>query len=166
MANFRVAFVIALCASLFTAMLTAIDQFLIEPEASSGVRHVGIEFEAYGLFSSMLGLLLTFRTGQAYSRFWGGILDAYEVTGGLFRVASNLMAFADFGKATEKEVLVFRHRMARLVSLLSAMMLSQLEGKDSLNAEQGYDLLDVDSLDMTKVRVLSREKAMIELADT
>ena len=159
--NFKVAARIALVTSFLAAALTCIDVLFLPFDA--GMRLLGIETGHFGLFTSVLGLLLTFRTGQAYSRFWEGTCAAYEVTGGLCKVASNLLAFAHHNKAREEEVGAFKQTVTRLVSLLSAMMLAQLEGRDSLNAEQAYSLLDAVSIDMHRVRALSKSVAKTEV---
>ena len=206
--NFRVAFVIAVVASFFTAVLITVDQFFVvdtdlrhwdiphvsfsccllffcqtpthhlQPRSPSNltlptssphsqfarVRYLGIESGPYSLFTSVLALLLAFRTSQAHDRFEEGISTAYEVTGGLYMAASNLFAFAQYGSASKKDVQGFQQTVARLMSLLSALMLSQLEGRDSLNVENGYEMMDVASLSMKKVRSLSKEEAKTEVA--
>ena len=77
--------------------------------------------------------------------------------------ASNLMAFAHHGNASWEEVQGFKQTVVRLVSLLSAMMLAHLEGTDTLNSEEGYDILDLASLHMTRVRVFAKEKNKTEV---
>jgi len=159
--NFRVAFVIAVVASSFTAVLITVDQFFV---VDTDLRYLGIESGPYGFFTSVLGLLLAFRTSQALDRFEEGISTAYEVTGGLYMAASNLVAFVQYGSASKEDIQRFQQTVTRLVSLLSAMMLSQLEGRDSLNMENGYHMMDVASLNMNKVRSLSKEQAKTEVA--
>eukprot|EP00450_Noctiluca_scintillans_P010152 CAMPEP_0194496250 /NCGR_PEP_ID=MMETSP0253-20130528/13587_1 /TAXON_ID=2966 /ORGANISM="Noctiluca scintillans" /LENGTH=292 /DNA_ID=CAMNT_0039337625 /DNA_START=12 /DNA_END=887 /DNA_ORIENTATION=+ len=53
--------------------------------------------------------------------------------------------------------------MVRLLSLVSAMMLTQLEGKDTLHVDSGYNVLDVVSLDMAKIRMLAKEEKKAEV---
>ena len=98
-----------------------------------------------------------------FHRFWDGASAAYEVTGGLYMAASNWMAFAHHGNVSWEEVQGFKQTVVRLVSLLSAMMLTHLEGTDTRNSEEGYDILDLASLHMTRVRVLAKEENKTEV---
>ena len=52
----------------------------------------------------------------------------------------------------------FKQTMIRLLSLVSAMMLTQLEGKDTLTGDSGYNILDVSSLEMAKIRMLAKDE--------
>ena len=77
--------------------------------------------------------------------------------------ASNLMAFGHYGHSSADDIESFKQTIARMMSLLSAMMLTHLEGFDALDTERGYDLLDVGSLDMTRVRALAKEDKKTEM---
>jgi len=73
------------------------------------------------------------------------------------------MAFVHHGETSLQDIEVFKQTMARLLSLTSAMMFSQLEGKNSLNLERGYNILDLSSLDMNTIRALVKEEKKAEV---
>ena len=136
------------------------DEFVFDEPV---IANLGIDGQVFSTLTAVLGFLLSFRTGQAYMRFWDGTHAAYEVTGGLYMAASNLMAFAYHGNAPQEEIRVFKQTIVRFMSLLSAMMLTQLEGKDTLNGDSPYVTMDVGSLDMHRVRILAREERKAEV---
>ena len=158
--NFRLAFMIAGVSSLLTTVLVSVDDFLL-PEHR--IRNMGLEAGSFGIFTSVLGFLLSFRASQAFNRFWDGASAAYEVVGGLHTAASSLLAFAHYGTAPAVEVDTFKQTVVRLVSLLSAMMLTHLEGRDTMQKETGYEILDLTSLQMNKIRVLAKEAQKTEM---
>ena len=157
--NFRSAAAIATLSSGVTLLLVVADVFSSEPH----FRNLGIDPGPYSVISGVLGLLLSFRTGQAYNRFWSGATAVYDVTGGLYMAASNLVAFAYYGNTNSREdIEVFKQTTVRLISVLSAMMLADLEGYDPL-LRTDFEILDVGALQSTLVRSLLNEANKTEV---
>merc|ERR1719284_90380 len=122
--NFRSAFLVAVFMSCLTAGLVPFDHLAGEPR----IRNLDIDVGPYGIITGVLGFILSFRTSQAYSRFWLGAHAVYDMTGGLVMAASSLVAFAHHGDAHSDAIQQFKQTVVRLVSLSSAMMLTELEG--------------------------------------
>jgi len=125
-------------------------------------RNLEINMGPYTTISGVLGFLLSFRTSQAVSRFEDGAHAVYDITGGLVMAASSLAAFAHHGSHRREEVESFKQRMTRLMSLLSAMMLTELEGVDSLT-QTNFEILDLRSLSVRQLRHLARETNKTEV---
>jgi len=99
---------------------------------------IGMSF--LGMFTSVLGFLVVFRSQQAYSRWWEGGTLLQELRGEWFNAYSSLLAFCNPDPAKEQDVLVFQHRLVRLVSLLYASALEQVTTMESAD----FELLDLD----------------------
>lgn len=69
----------------------------------------------------------------------------------LYTAASRSFAFALFKGAARQDADEFKHMVARLVSLLSALMISQLENWDPLT-DDAYEILGLASLDVPRNR--------------
>jgi len=110
----------------------------------------------------VLGFLLSFRTGQAYKRFWTGACAAHETTNCVFMAASNLVAFVQCGSGDEKAKDVFRQTIVRLMSMLNSMMLQELEGSDITLFSQ-IPVMDADSLGKKELRALVGEENKTQL---
>ena len=103
---------------------------------------------AYTTYASTLGFLLVFRASQAYSRFWDGITSAYGWVGNFTDCTYSLFAFARFKDIDPDGRIDFLHTAARLVSLLGATILLDLEGSNNdAHISQQMQVLDVDGLD-------------------
>eukprot|EP00450_Noctiluca_scintillans_P036165 CAMPEP_0194539700 /NCGR_PEP_ID=MMETSP0253-20130528/79723_1 /TAXON_ID=2966 /ORGANISM="Noctiluca scintillans" /LENGTH=385 /DNA_ID=CAMNT_0039386003 /DNA_START=91 /DNA_END=1245 /DNA_ORIENTATION=+ len=100
-------------------------------------------------FSFLVSMLIAFRTSQAYSRFWDGTTLVHQMLGDWFDAASTVIAFTKHSRSSVESIMTFQQTLVRLVSILSAMILAELEGCDdekSVNAWH-FDLLDADSLE-------------------
>ena len=157
--------VLSMIAGLASATLTAALIFISNnflPESET----VETWWWASPLFSNMtavIGFLLGFRLSQSLARYWEGAGCAFEITRTLFSAASSFFAFAHFrSAATEEEVKAFKHTIARLVSMLSAMMFTHLEDADPF-ADEGYEILGMASLSKAPFKVLDSQDHKTEL---
>ena len=84
---------VALAAAVCTTGLIVMDHLALR----SFIANMEMSVLPYTTLTGVLGFVLSFRTSQAYERFWHGTQAAYEVTGGLYMAASSLMAFVHHG---------------------------------------------------------------------
>lgn len=77
----------------------------------------------YNAFSTLLGILVVFRTGQAYNRFWDGSTLTHQMRGDWFDAASSIISFTRTSKADSTKLWDFRQIVVRLFSMLHALSL-------------------------------------------
>lgn len=116
---------------------------------------------AYSTISFLIGIMLVFRTQQAYVRFWDGCSLVHQMMGDFFDGASTVMAFCRYSSAPEERVVAFQQTLIRLLSLNNAMVLAELEGDAVLSQGHDhqhfaftYELLDAKSLDASSLKHL------------
>jgi len=85
-----------------------------------------VSSSAFTAFTGLLGILIVFRTSQAYSRYWEGVTLVQQITGNFFDAASSVVAFTIMSKATKERIAEFRQTIASLTSLLTACCFSEL----------------------------------------
>jgi len=66
------------------------------------------------------------------------------------------------GNPEGEDLMRFKQTVSRLMSLLSALMLTHLEGRDTVNVNT-FDILDMSSLDMSTIRSLATESMKTEI---
>lgn len=157
--NFRQAFCVASLMALITTLLIVLDEFVL-PEPM--FKTISLNGGGYSSLTSVVGVLLSFRTSQAYNRFWEGAGLVYELFGDLSVSAGNLVAFCHYSEESREKVESFKQLLVRLVSLLSAMMLTELEGRDTLN-HTPYEMLDLSSLEPSLVKSLPTKSHKAEV---
>jgi hypothetical protein len=81
---------------------------------------------AFGGLSFLIGFLVVFRAQTAYSRFWEGLSALQDMQGEWFDAASSLVAFSKCSRASYADIVVFRHTLVRLMSLLHSSVLMEL----------------------------------------
>jgi len=120
---------------------------------------------AYSSFTFLLGILIVFRTSQAYSRFWDGSASAYRIMNNCFDVASSIVAFCRGSKADQEKILHFQHMLIRLFSMLHAVMLAALEGVDFHEKHRAFsfDLIDAQGIDRTSLEVIRVVPCKVEV---
>jgi len=158
LANFRAAAVIATATCFFSTFFLVFDFLMEEPY----FRTLEIEVGPYSTITGVVGVLLSFRTSQSYGRFWSGANAVYEVTGGIYMASSNLAAFVHYGSASVEEIDRFKRTVVQLVSLLSAMMLSDLEGTDC-DVRTNFELLDCHAFHGADLMNLAKETHKTEV---
>jgi predicted membrane chloride channel (bestrophin family) len=119
----------------------------------------------YQSFSFLVGFLVVFRTSQAYSRFTSGTSAVYKMQGAWFEAASSIIAFTNQTSLDEDTVVRFRHTVARLLSLLNALILAELAVDETSVADRAFqlELLDLDGLDSNSVQLLRRARSKTDL---
>ena len=84
--------------------------------------------------SQVAGFLVMFQFSQAYSRFWNGSQIIHSMMGSWRDWTSCCLAFCRNSAAPGEETRQFQHMFVRLVSLLNAMILGDLEGLEVAEA--------------------------------
>ena len=159
LSNFRLALIISSVAAVFTILMMVLDHLILsEPFFSNSYLHSSF----YSSLSGVIGMLLAFRTSQAYGRFWDATNLTFELFGDLFLSVSNLIAFCLYSEATRAQITTFQQTLVRLMSLLSAMMLTELEGYDTLN-EAPYEVIELESFERHSMSSLMTEKDKTEI---
>lgn len=161
--NFRHGAVIAAGASV-AALLMSVLQIVYQWE-DAFVSAMGRNQVGYSVITTILGTLIVFRTSQAYSRFWHGTSTIHSLMGDLFTSASNLVAYCHYCDDKPKETIKFRNRLVRLVSLLSAMILAELEGReqDEERLADDFEVIDIFGLEPIPVLQLARVRYRPEI---
>eukprot|EP00929_Paragymnodinium_shiwhaense_P049406 TRINITY_DN2491_c1_g2_i1.p1 TRINITY_DN2491_c1_g2~~TRINITY_DN2491_c1_g2_i1.p1 ORF type:complete len:583 (+),score=133.26 TRINITY_DN2491_c1_g2_i1:90-1838(+) len=125
--------------------------------AEFGLTNVNQSF-MWTAVTATIATLLSFRTNQAFKRFWEGTSLLHQMRGEWFDSASCLMTFsrdAFCNKGKIDEVREFRHTLLRLMSLMHASALAEI----SAESETGYDVLDIHGLDSETLKFLRNCKA-------
>jgi len=105
--------------------------------------------------TTVLVLLLAFRTAQAFSRFWEGTSLLHQMRGEWFDAVSCLVTFSRGAVETKpEEVKVFRHTIVRLMSLCHCSALEEIAETDQLVC------LDVFGIDHGTLRHLKECKTL------
>jgi len=152
----RVPFVVGAFSGTAAAILS---YWLEDTDVDDGFLHRGFEGNAFSAFFALLGFLSVFRTNQAYSRFWEGTGLLNQIIGDWVDATSTLIAFCRHSKAEEELTRSFQQRIIRIVSLLNAMVLGELEGgtAEVKHAVQ-WQLLDISGLDRKSLEWLAKAR--------
>merc|ERR1719210_3011454 len=100
--------------------------------------------QVWAAYNFLIGFLLTFRTGQAYSRWWEGGSLLQQARGEWFNAYSSLIAFCSSAEQKADDVRRFQRTLLRLMSMLYAAALDQLSQADENNFEV-IDFSDIDT---------------------
>lgn len=127
---------------------------------------------AWTAFSALLGFLVVFRTSQAYTRFWAGCSATHAMRLDWFNACTMLMAYARVSKAPEVQVNDFMGRLVRLISIMHAAALAELE-EINVDTESVADLtalkhgvLDPRGLDEESRKTIGESSCKVELVFT
>lgn len=116
---------------------------------------------AHSGFTFLCGFLVVFRTSQAYHRMWDGVSSVEGMQVGWFDCASALCAFSRSATADETLVLHFQHQLVRLLSMLHAVALAQLESQeDGRDHSDSSELPKAFLLELIDARGIDRESLM------
>lgn len=125
------------------------------------------ETQAWSGFTNFLGFLMVFRTSQAYNRFWDGCTAADRMRAEWFEATSSLMAFTKLATASAADVQNFKELIVRLVSMLHASALADLESGNSESAEDlwahSYEIIDPGVVDLESIASISSCDVRTEL---
>lgn len=161
------------CALLSAALKTTVVEGLFAPADYPFLGLSGpdqVTSAAFSAASSLLGFIIVFRTSQAYNRFWEGCSSLHEMLGEWFDATSSLVAFCKMSPADLGDVVLFQHTLIRLVSLLNAVVLVNLNTGFSSNADIGLsarafdlELIDAEGLDSESLKVVNQSDEKVEL---
>eukprot|EP00928_Gymnodinium_smaydae_P072273 TRINITY_DN55665_c0_g1_i1.p1 TRINITY_DN55665_c0_g1~~TRINITY_DN55665_c0_g1_i1.p1 ORF type:complete len:603 (-),score=91.48 TRINITY_DN55665_c0_g1_i1:63-1817(-) len=110
-------------------------------------------------FTSVMGLLLAFRTQIAYSRFWEGASHLQTIRGGWFNVVSSCFAFCSEEEAKKDDVLVFQHSLIRLMSLLYAAALHEV----AVMSDNSLEIIDFEGMDESFFNFMEHHSKKVEI---
>eukprot|EP00747_Dinoflagellata_sp_TGD_P018955 gnl/TRDRNA2_/TRDRNA2_126846_c0_seq3.p1 gnl/TRDRNA2_/TRDRNA2_126846_c0~~gnl/TRDRNA2_/TRDRNA2_126846_c0_seq3.p1 ORF type:complete len:189 (-),score=21.99 gnl/TRDRNA2_/TRDRNA2_126846_c0_seq3:551-1060(-) len=147
----------AMCISILPATMAVVLKALQNySNVDLSLVYFDIHSAAYQGFSSLLGFLLVFRIAQSYNRYWDGCQLTHQMMGDWFAAASSLVAYTNGVGADQVKVQPFKHLIVRLISLLFAVSMSELEDtpEDDPHRAFHFQLLDVSSLDDTTLELL------------
>jgi len=152
----------ALAATL-KAVMTSTETLAQYNDFLGKILENNIGFTAY---SVLLSFLITFRTAKAYDRFWNGANYIKKMQAEYFVTASNLVAFCRHSNAAIKDQ--FQHTLIRLLSMLHAASLHQLEvGGDGVDISRAsaskYALIDIYGVDEVSLHALEQEECRVEM---
>eukprot|EP00933_Yihiella_yeosuensis_P046932 TRINITY_DN4254_c4_g1_i1.p1 TRINITY_DN4254_c4_g1~~TRINITY_DN4254_c4_g1_i1.p1 ORF type:complete len:420 (-),score=53.83 TRINITY_DN4254_c4_g1_i1:84-1343(-) len=119
---------------------------------------------AYSSLTFFLSFLMVFRVNSAYQKFWTGCDLVYSMAGDLFDGTSSVFSFCQDSKANKDEVREFHQLLLRLVSLLSSLIFTELEGQHGGNPSSlGFQLLDIEGISEKALNVIAREDYKVEI---
>jgi len=128
------------------------------------------ETQVWSGFSFLVGFLIVFRTSQAYNRFWDGCTATHQMRANWFDACSALCAFCSHSSAPEEDIVKFRNTLIRLVSMLHAVALAELESVNVGGAGMAEDisafsfsLIDAKGIDVETLRSLKSSGSKVEL---
>jgi len=97
----------------------------------------------YSGFQFTLAFLLVFRTAQSYNRFWDSAVQINSMSCQWYQAASSLCKFVEMSEASAEEVLVFKHRVVRLFSMLGATGMSAL----AVMEDEKFGIVNIEAFD-------------------
>jgi len=136
------------------------------PVLTDILSHTEMDATVYNAFSTLLGILVVFRTGQAYDRFWDGSTLTHQMRGDWFDAASSIISFTRTSKADAKKLWEFRQIVVRLFSMLHALSLAELEDDDDEDDDRWayrLRLIDGTGIDVKSLKALKKAECKVEL---
>mmetsp|Transcript_90870 Transcript_90870/g.261848 ORF Transcript_90870/g.261848 Transcript_90870/m.261848 type:complete len:611 (+) Transcript_90870:73-1905(+) len=155
----------AMCWAVPSALLAGIMHYLIhtlyatELQDSGFVSTAVTAGEVWQNYNFLVGFLLTFRTGQAYSRWWEGGTLLQEARGEWFNAYSSLIAFTTTNPERREEVRDFHRLLATLMSLLYSSALYQVSQTDCIT----FAILDSARIDAQHLQFLQNSHDKVEI---
>jgi len=132
----------AIPSAVFAILLLYLDEWSPGLREEMGVHELA-NSTVWNASIGVLLILLGFRTGQAFSRFWEGTGLLHQMRGEWFDTVSNCVTFSISAKETKPlEVLKFRHALVRLMSLCHGSALEEIS-QNSVKVEC-IDILGLD----------------------
>jgi len=115
----------------------------------------------------LVGFLIVFRSSQAYSRFWEGCTCIQRMHAEWVDASSSLIAFCKHSHADPLLISDFKNRLARLVSMLHALCLAEIEDCNSEKYENisaySFEVIDGLGLDRRSLLAVKGCDAKVEL---
>mmetsp|Transcript_6268 Transcript_6268/g.16776 ORF Transcript_6268/g.16776 Transcript_6268/m.16776 type:complete len:440 (-) Transcript_6268:56-1375(-) len=124
-----------------------------------------IDTGLWNSFTFLVGFLIVFRTSQSYCRFWDACGHVAAMRSHWFDAANCLTAFCAFSDEDKERITCFKHRVIRLISILHALALAEMEDSNggpykAFNTE----LIDPDGLEAESMPVLGQAECKVALA--
>eukprot|EP00927_Polykrikos_kofoidii_P020980 TRINITY_DN20012_c0_g1_i1.p1 TRINITY_DN20012_c0_g1~~TRINITY_DN20012_c0_g1_i1.p1 ORF type:complete len:641 (-),score=80.26 TRINITY_DN20012_c0_g1_i1:68-1990(-) len=101
-------------------------------------------------YTFVLGVLVVFRTNQAYARYWEGASLLQQMRGEWFNAVSSLVAFCTSAEERQDEVENFQHLVVRLMSMLFCAALQHV----SNIPPEKFEIIDNEGMDEEKLEFL------------
>lgn len=131
--------------------------------------HVTTDKGAWLIYSGLVGFLIVFRMSQAYTRFWQGCAAVHRMRVDWFMAACVLMAYCRASKANPHAVRNFQGKLVRLMSMIHATALAELEQLNVNEVEHEqiaafqFELLDPAGFDEETLRSVKMSHRKVEL---
>jgi len=151
------------CAILAAAVKVAMDRVWF-PDIGTNKDQQIVHHAVWNSFSMVLGFLIVFRTSQSYSRFWDACGCVAKMRSHWFDAANCLTAFCVHSDADQESITNFKHRVIRLISMLHALALAEMEDSDGPFLAFGTELIDPDGLDHKALEALEESDCKVSLA--
>jgi len=130
--------------------------------AGKGILNVPAPWAA---FTGSLGIVLVFRNGQAYSRWWEGISACNSMRCHMFDAATMTIALSKDSTRPDAELRHFRHLIVRLFSVLHAVAVADVEAAQTCENGMIHRLpvIDLAGLDVETLTALVECKCKVQL---
>mmetsp|Transcript_20790 Transcript_20790/g.47803 ORF Transcript_20790/g.47803 Transcript_20790/m.47803 type:complete len:660 (+) Transcript_20790:111-2090(+) len=115
----------------------------------------------------LVGFLIVFRSSQAYSRFWEGCTCIQRMHAEWVDASSSCVAFCKHSTADPLLISDFKNRLARLLSMMHALCLAEIEDCNSEKYENisayNFEVIDGLGLDRRSLLAVQGCDAKVEL---
>mmetsp|Transcript_97781 Transcript_97781/g.174215 ORF Transcript_97781/g.174215 Transcript_97781/m.174215 type:complete len:380 (+) Transcript_97781:107-1246(+) len=148
----------AFCIALPNAFVAACVQTYCNFHDQGWMHIAGVGW-LWSRYSFVLGFLLVFRNGQAYSRFRLGSKELFEVGTEWLDATSSLMAFCSHKPEMKEEVRHFRQLLVRLMSMLHCSALQEVSAMD----DDSQEIIDPGGIDPHALEFLMQAKNKVDI---
>mmetsp|Transcript_29860 Transcript_29860/g.69457 ORF Transcript_29860/g.69457 Transcript_29860/m.69457 type:complete len:586 (-) Transcript_29860:77-1834(-) len=133
------------------------------------------ETQAWNGFNFLVSFLVVFRTSQSYNRFWDGCTAMHQMRAEWVDACISVFSFTKYSKAPAYQIDNFKGLMVRLMSMMHASALAELEivnadhrdlqGVDQVAKVTAFDfeLIDPGLLDPTSLFNTKQSNTRVEL---
>lgn len=115
--------------------------------------------QCWTAFNWVLGFVVSFRAGRAYSRWWEGGTLLQLARGEWFNAYSSLIAFCSQDHEKHELVHKFQHLLARLVSMMYASALLSISTGDDLD----FEIIDASGVSEDQLQFLRTQSDKVEI---
>lgn len=162
--RFEPVFFVGIKAAVPCATCTAAVQYLhltgrFGEQGLEGLLH----HSAFGGFTLLISLFVSFRASHAYARFSKGSQSLKCMSSALYKVASMFLDFSRHSKGSAAEITQFRQLVVGLCSMLHALILVKLEAEGNITGREKaleFEIIDVAGIDDGSQRQLKQAGTM------
>jgi predicted membrane chloride channel (bestrophin family) len=152
----------SLLAALPCAVVAAALKYVDNNLQFNFLKSIMPEDATYSSFTFLLGFFLCFHTSHAYQRFWYGAQMIYTISGNFIDMASLLLAFTRFSSQSEERKSKFKETLIRFASLLFAVSLSEVTGRESDISDLGVvDVHEFDEITLNRVQAAKHRPQIV-----